>query len=1124
MYPAAGNYIATVTASNAINTLTTTTEVEVLPRPSFGGVVWEDLDGDGAQGPGEPGLSGATVTADGPPGTLQDTTAADGSYDIETTTEGWYDLSADLAGYEPTTPNPVSLSLPEDGSGQVDFGLILAAPPGLGRIAGRAFIDANSNGLYENGESSVNGLLVSLMSGGLTVDTTNTTPDGLYSFENLAAGVYEVQAPAPMGAFPDPLTASDLLVVAGETTFANLSFVMGGSITGAVTDVDGDPLENVLLSLEQPEGSVIETNITNEDGFYQMSLFSPGTYFLRITPPAGTTPADGLLLREIIVPTDGAAVENWILDTLGSLTIRVRSWFSPNYIPIAGVDVLVDAPGGFSTTETTDYEGKITLTDLPPDLYTVSPITDTLPAGSVLNQNSRTVNVALNTWASANFTVDLARSIRYYCERNTSTSPPYGPGFPCTVEARVVADALGTPPGTLAASADLPSGGSGVFVNLPTGTYEVSIEPDHTVDGQDNWPDHSEAVVLNEGTHAVVRYPFNPNYSTGSIWGYAFWDKNGDGERQYWTGAYQTNDEANLSASNGLAVELYDENGILLETAVTQQHPSYRAGWYEFTDLSEGAYQVKILLPTGFNHVSPTTLFREVDFSGYVPPAHFAYNRTLGADVYGRVYFDNDADGHYSVDVDDPYGGITVTLKDAGGSPLETTISSPQGTYSFSSLLTGEYLVELDGPFSGTSPAVLEQPVSLPSGNTNAVVDFPLVPTDRKHRVLVFIDEDLDGAPGANEQRIGDIKIRRYASTCQAGLPGSFDVALTAGSGLATFPDSLPTASCAIAGINDDEFPPGVLPADPLGVPLPADGSVPVWLRLVPPGTLTVQPYWDIDGDLEKDLDEPIQSGTYVTVAGEASEYSSHLGASFNLSAGSYEVTVSPPAGMTLSAGQPFQASVSVNNTSVLEVPMRYTGVIAGQVQSLGESANFSGLVVELYIPTTGESRTTPVSSSNNAFLFTNLPSATYHLRVQDVPPGYSLDGVPVIPYTAGSSVVRNLTLVPLGDVFGTVYLDSNGNGSKNTGEPGTDSYEIYLIDNLGGAPEQVDVAANGDFLIPDLQSGRLYALTTDLDYPGYGPPGAAITEAPGWFSVDNQNLEVDFGILPWSDDSPVSM
>jgi hypothetical protein len=253
---------------------------------------------------------------------------------------------------------------------------------------------------------------------------------------------------------------------------------------------------------------------------------------------------------------------------------------------------------------------------------------------------------------------------------------------------------------------------------------------------------------------------------------------------------------------------------------------------------------------------------------------------------------------------------------------------------------------------------------------------------------------------------------------------------------------------------------------------------------------------------------------------GEGSAYSSHLGASFNLSEGLYDVNISPPAGMTLSVNPPFQASVNINNTSVLEVPMRYIGVIAGQVKSLGESANFSGLTVELYIPTTGESRTTEVSSSNNAFLFTNLASATYHFRVLDVPPGYVHDGIPVIAYTSGSSVVQNVTLVPLGDVFGRVYLDSNGNGNKNSGEPGTDNYDIFLLDNLGTPAQQVDVAADGSFLIPDLQSGRLYALTTDLNYPGYGPPGASITEAPGWFSADYQDLEVDIGIFPWDDGS----
>ncbi len=1118
VYPTEGFFTATVTATNSLNSLTASTVVEVLPRPSFGGVVWEDLDGDGVQGPGEAGLGGATITAVAPTGTLQDTSAADGAYDIATIDQGWYELTAVLAGYEPTTPNPISLPLPVNGSGQVDFGLVQAPPPGQGRIAGRAFVDANGDGQFGPGESALVGVAVTLLSGGTIVEAADTAAGGLYSFDSLAAGVYVVQAEAPPGIFPEVLTVSDVVAVIGITRFVNLGFALSGSVSGSVTDADGDPLAGVLLGLEQPPGTIVDTAVTDDDGLYLFSLVPPGAYDVRLTPPVGTLPSDGQPVREIVVPSDGVVIENWILDTLGSLTVRVRTWASPSYIPLAGVDVIVETPGGSASTYTTNYDGAIRLTNLAPGLYTVAPVAATLPDDALLNPGARTVNVALNTAASANFTVDLARSITAYCQRNSSGSPPYGPAFPCTVSVHVVTDVLGTPPGTLVASVALPAGGATTMIDLPTGSYEVHIVPDQAVPGQETWPDYGEQVALNDGTHAVVRYPFNPTYVNNAIRGHAFWDKNLDGRRQHWIG--QTSDEANLSSNNGLTVELVDASGALLDTTVTQQHAQYLAGWYEFTNLPQGLYEVRILLPPGYHPASPTTLVREVALTGHLDEASFGYNRHVGADVYGRVYFDNDADGHYHVGVDDPYGGITVTLRSGDGAPLASAIASPQGTYGFSSLLTGAYHVELEGSFAGTPPTILVQPVSLPEGDANAIVDFPLVPTDRRHRVLVFVDDDLDGAPDAAEQRIGNVKIRRYASPCQPALADPFVVALTDSGGLATYPDALLTAGCARADVTDPGFPPGVQPASPLGVPLPPDGGVPVWLPLVPPGTLTVQPFWDIDGDLDKDPSEPILSGATVTVAGEDTAISSHYGVSFPLSAGAYQVTVAPPGGMTLGVAQPFQVAVNVNNTSMRRVPMRYIGSLSGIVNSLNDDASFAGLTVELLVPTTGVRYTRTVGTVNNAFLFTNLPAATYHLRVPAVPPGYRLDGVPVIPYAPGASIVQDVTLVPFGDAFGTVYLDSNGNGDQGPGEPGTDAYAIFLLDDAGSPPQPVTVAADGSFVIPDLQPNTLYALATDLDYPGYGPPGASITEAPGWFSVDNQDLEVNIGILPWDGDS----
>jgi hypothetical protein len=137
-------------------------------------------------------------------------------------------------------------------------------------------------------------------------------------------------------------------------------------------------------------------------------------------------------------------------------------------------------------------------------------------------------------------------------------------------------------------------------------------------------------------------------------------------------------------------------------------------------------------------------------------------------------------------------------------------------------------------------------------------------------------------------------------------------------------------------------------------------------------------------------------------------------------------------------------------------------------------------------------------------------------LTLTQIPPGYRLESEPVIVYPAGGSVNQNLTLIPLGDILGQAYLDTNGNGVLEPNESGTDNYDIFLLDDQGSPPQAIPVAADGSFTIPDMQADVQYTLSTDLNYPGYGPPGAAISEAPGWFSVSNQNVEIRLGLFPW--------
>ena len=171
----------------------------------IGDFVWVDLNGNGIQDAGEPGIAGVPLTltaADGSP-TQSTTTSASGAYGFDAACGGTFTLNvATPAGYAPT----ISLAGGESGARQqrfsrhvharqhasivdtsCDFGYI------LGKMAGTVFVDSNHNGIHDAGEPGLAGVTVSLS--GASAGTTVSASDGTYSFSMLQGGNYAVGAP-----------------------------------------------------------------------------------------------------------------------------------------------------------------------------------------------------------------------------------------------------------------------------------------------------------------------------------------------------------------------------------------------------------------------------------------------------------------------------------------------------------------------------------------------------------------------------------------------------------------------------------------------------------------------------------------------------------------------------------------------------------------------------------------------------------------------------------------------------------------------------------------------------------------------------------------------------------------
>jgi protocatechuate 3,4-dioxygenase beta subunit len=309
---------------------------------SLGNFVWDDLDGDGVQDAGEPGLPNVTVRLLDSTGNVLSTTitTAGGAYQFSDLPPGAYQVEfVPPAGYgfsprdqggndaldsdpDPTTGRTGLVNLL---SGQnnptVDAGLVRLAA--LGNLVWQ---DANANGIQDTGEAGVAGVTVRLLdASGAVISTTVTDGNGNYQFVNLLPGSYQVEFIPPAGqalsrndqggddaldSDPNPFTrrtplinlppgVNDLRWDAGLHPAASVGQQVWNDQNGNGVREAGEPgVPNVTvrLFLPGPDGLpgtsddvLVATAVTDSNGQFQFTGLPTGDYFFEVVLPTGFT-------------------------------------------------------------------------------------------------------------------------------------------------------------------------------------------------------------------------------------------------------------------------------------------------------------------------------------------------------------------------------------------------------------------------------------------------------------------------------------------------------------------------------------------------------------------------------------------------------------------------------------------------------------------------------------------------------------------------------------------------------------------------------------------------------------------------------------------------------------------
>ncbi len=219
----------------------------------------------------------------------------------------------------------------------IDFGLF--RPQAIGNFI---WEDVNNNGKFDQNESGIAGVAVDLLDpSGTLIANTTTNASGNYRFDRLGTGTYSVRITPPanfrsssgangstsglyepgvdgdqdsedhgttQGAFivASPVTLGTPGTNLDESGFANLrqdfglfrplqlgNFIWEDVNNNGTLDADETPLSGVTVTLLNSGGGTVGTTTTNAAGEYLFSNLAPGTYTVRVAPPAGYISSTG---------------------------------------------------------------------------------------------------------------------------------------------------------------------------------------------------------------------------------------------------------------------------------------------------------------------------------------------------------------------------------------------------------------------------------------------------------------------------------------------------------------------------------------------------------------------------------------------------------------------------------------------------------------------------------------------------------------------------------------------------------------------------------------------------------------------------------------------------------------
>ena len=207
--------------------------------------------------------------------------------------------------------------------------------------------------------------------------------------------------------------------------------------------------------------------------------------------------------------------------------------------------------------------------------------------------------------------------------------------------------------------------------------------------------------------------------------------------------------------------------------------------------------------------------------------------------------------------------------------------------------------------------------------------------------------------------------------------------------------------------------------------------------------------------------------------------------------------TVTPPAGVTDPAGNN-SSTVVTNSTEGTVSGLVFSDLNGNGTQDPGEGG-LSGVTVEL-LDSNGAVVATATTGANGSYAFPNVTPGAYTVRETD-PTGYTstTNNTAPISVAPGGAATANFGDQQPGAISGVVFNDLNGNGVRDSGEPGIGGVRIEVLDSNNNVIATTATTGDGRYLFSELNSGAYTVREIDpVGFVSTTPNTGTATVPPG--------------------------